>query len=81
MVKDFFVFRKLLSPIFIQFLFWLGVFYSLFNGIDTMLYMSFFSGLWFLIIGIIFSRVFCELLLLLFRINDNLTEINAKTKK
>ncbi len=81
MFKDFLLFRKLLSPVLIQFIFWLGVFYSLFSGVYTMIYMSFFSGLWFLIIGIIFSRVFCEVLLLLFRINDNLTEINANTKK
>lgn len=87
---DFFAFRKFITPVFIQVIFWIGV-----AGIILGLFiagirlMSFGGnavviGLLEIIIGIplalIFWRVWCEIVLVAFRMLEALRSIDQKTR-
>jgi len=66
-------FRKLITPLMIQVLFWVAV---LGNTIRALFYSGgFWEGLFLLIIGPILIRIFCEGLIVIFEINNTLTEI------
>jgi len=90
-LKDFLSFRKMITPIIIQVLFWVGAAGMVIASLVTMVsslsrYGSgiggFFGGLLMLVIGPVMVRVYCELLILLFRMNETLTEIkNSLSKK
>ena len=75
-MRDFLTFRRMLSPVLIQVIFWVGVVLCIFSGI-----MDFFNGggivagLQTLILGPILVRIACELLILFFRINETVTDI------
>jgi hypothetical protein len=83
-MKDFLAFRTMLTPIIIQIIFWLGVFISVIAGIAYILsgYSAQYSGgqqvlvgLLLLFVGPVVVRIYCELLIIFFRINETLTEI------
>ena len=89
-LKDFLSFRKMITPVIIQVLFWVGVagnvIFALFIMVSSLTsYIDaagFFGGLLLLVIGPVMVRVYCELLILLFRMNETLTEIkNGLSKK
>ncbi len=94
--KDFVTFRRMVTPIIIQILFWIGVVVVLIGGI-----IAFFGGLisgigdgdvgaifgallgapLLTIVGLLLVRLYSELLIVIFRINDTLTDIlNALEK-
>ncbi len=75
---DFLTFRRMLTPILIQILFWIAVAVSIYVGIIDILSHqngSLIKGLQLIIFGPIFARISCEILILFFRINETLTEI------
>lgn len=95
--KDFISFRRMVTPIIIQILFWIGVVIVLIGGI-----IAFFGGLisgisdgdvgaifgallgapLLTIVGLLLVRLYAELLIVIFRINDSLTDIrNALTNR
>lgn len=91
-MEDYLTFRKMITPIIIQIIFWIGAvgavlwaLFLIFSGATT----SYaggrlvLTGLIALFLGPILVRIYCELLILLFRINDTLNEIKAslETKK
>ncbi|HNQ77573.1 MAG TPA: DUF4282 domain-containing protein [Acidobacteriota bacterium] len=97
-MKDFLSFRKMITPIVIQVIFWLGVVGCLITGLISMFGGAFvlikgdgfgggrFAGLFPIIIGILWMvvgpiivRIYCEILILFFRMNDTLTEIKNNT--
>jgi len=90
-VGDFLKFRKMITPIIIQILFWVGAVGSVLTGLIAMgtsfgRYGGgagvFFGGLLIIILGPVVTRIYCELLILLFRMNETLTEIkNGLSKK
>ena len=83
-MDDFLKFRKMITPAIIQILFWVGVvgsviaglvimgtsFNSYYGGIGVFL-----GGLLTLVLGPVAVRVYCELLILFFRMNETLTDI------
>ena len=73
MVGEYLSFRKHYTPGIIHVLFWVLLFANtveaLFNGHD------FWGGLFTLVVGPVLIRVACELILILFEINDSLTAI------
>jgi len=85
--KDFLAFRRMVTPVIIQVIFWIGVVVCVLTGL-TQLAMAlnfgsivgFLMALGTLIIGPIMVRVYCELLILLFRIYDTLQEIKNQRK-
>jgi hypothetical protein len=83
---DFFSFRRMITPVIIQVLFWIGVAIAVIAGLVTMVtsfgrfaggFLQFLSGLGILILGPIAARVLAEALIVYFRINETLTDIRA----
>ena len=82
-MEDFISFRKMITPTIIQVLFWIGVAGSVIFGL-FMIGNSFgrygggflfLYGLLVIIIGPILTRIYCELLILFFRMYGTLLEI------
>ncbi len=90
-MDDYLTFRKMITPIIIQVVFWIGAvlialyaLWEIFSG-ATANYGGgslVLTGLVTLILGPLFWRIFCELMIVIFRINDTLIEIKgAKSSK
>ena len=86
--NDFFAFRSFIAPIVTQVAFWVSVFLCLMSGIYIMAAdfvghshegsaaWQIIAGLIIIILGPIMARVCCELLILAFRIHDELKRVN-----
>lgn len=75
-MNDFLAFRKMLTPVIIQVLFWiglLGVVVYAFQVSD-----NFLVAILMVAFGGIMWRVYCEILIVIFRILDVLTDIKNK---
>lgn len=77
-MKDFLLFRRLITPVLIQVVFWLCFAFLVYAGIKDIMLKAYFTAVQVLIAGPLLLRVVCELLILAFRINTNLYEINQK---
>ena len=80
-MNDFLSFRKFITPLFIQIIFWLFVIMVVIAGLISMFQggAAIFSGLIMIIVGPLFVRMYCELLILFFRIYDELVAIRTGT--
>jgi len=87
-VSDFLSFRRMLTPLIIQVLFWIGVGVCAFAGL--IIFVAGVSnneaggallGLLILILGPFAVRIWCELCMLFFRMNETLTGIRNNTQK
>jgi len=85
--KDFLVFRKMITPIIIQILFWLSVIGCIGFGIYIIAEPWDFDldegtgvlvGILLIVLGPLLLRIQMELVILFFRINETLTEIKNK---
>lgn len=81
-MSDFWAFRKMITPVIIEILFWVGVivciiagFILIGVGLKTNETQSVLSGVLLIILGPLGVRVYCEILIVFFRINETLTEI------
>lgn len=86
-MKDFLAFRRMITPVIIRIIFWIGIGLCEIGGIagiiigvakrygggPLVLY-----GILLLVLGPIAVRIYCELLILFFRMNETLTEIKNK---
>ena len=87
--SDFLSFRKMITPIIIQIIFWIGVAVSVITGLGTIIAgigdygggLAVLGGLATIIFGPIVVRIYCELLILYFRMNETLTDISNKLDK
>jgi len=88
---DYLSFRRMITPVLIHLLFWIGFGGSIiygsvllidgFNGIDGLNGSDkALQGFLVIIGGPLITRVVCEILILFFRINETLTEIAHSTK-
>ena len=79
-MKDIFFFDSMLTPKIITFVYWLMLFSVIVGAIGAMVtpYGGFFQGIGILIFGSIGVRIWCELLIVLFKINDNLKSLAEK---
>lgn len=84
---EFLTFRRMVTPVIIQVIFWIGVVVCVLTGLAQLAMainigsiVAFLMALGTLIIGPIMVRVYCELLILLFRIYDTLQEIKNQRK-
>ena len=80
-MKDFLFFRKMITPMIIQILFWVGVAGVVIMGFVSMFSGQFLAGLGMIVFGPIAVRLWTELLIVIFKINDTLTDIRNNTKK
>jgi len=87
---DFLTFRKMLTPVVIQILFWLGVVACILGGIGAILAgiarinrvpELIGIGILAVVFGPLVMRIYCEWLIVLFRINDTLTDIRRNTDR
>ncbi len=82
-MEDFLKFRKMFTPVIIQILFWIGVGVSVIAGLVQIgtafsrygSAVSVLTGLLTIVLGPVVVRIYCELLILFFRMNETLTEI------
>ncbi len=73
---DFIFFRRMLTPILIQIIFWAALLFCIVAGfVDIFGENSVWNGIKILILGPIVVRMACEILILFFRINETLTDI------
>ncbi len=77
-MNDFLAFKKMLTPIIIQVIFWIGIAGFVIAGLGAMFQKGFFTGLAILVFGPIAWRIYCELLIVIFRIHDNLAAIRSQ---
>jgi hypothetical protein len=76
---DFFAFRTLITPRFIQILFVLGLLGIVLAFIGTLAADEALAGFLLLVFGTLYWRIVCELFYVFFRISDTLVEIKADT--
>jgi hypothetical protein len=78
---DFLAFKKFITPLVIQIIFWIGVIVCLIYGIIMIVSAGqIIGGILVFILGPIFVRIYCEVLMIFFRIHDRLASIDDKTK-
>jgi hypothetical protein len=84
-MKDFWAFRTMVTPVIIQIIFWVGVLVTVVAGAVMLIYgirhyeaglgRYIYKGALLLCLGPLGVRVYCEILIVFFRINETLTEI------
>ncbi len=81
-MNDFLSFRTMITPIIIQIVFWIGVALCFIFGLALLVVGSTYYGgggpVWGLLVilfGPVLVRIYCEVFIILFRINETLTEI------
>ena len=84
-MRDFLAFRTMVTPVIIQILFWIGAIVCLITGAIMVIYGAthlqggqghyLWKGLLLFVLGPLGVRVYCEILIIFFRINETLTEI------
>lgn len=82
-MKDFLAFRTMLTPVIIQGIFWIAAGICVIVGLTYILLgvgqygggPKVLKGLGLLVLGPLGVRIYCEILIIFFRINETLTEI------
>ena len=74
---DFVVFRRMLTPILIQVFFWIGLIVIVLAGLGLVADGRAYFGIPLILGGPILFRVYCEILIVVFRINETLTDIHG----
>ena len=84
-MSDFWAFRTMVTPVIIQILFWIGAVLCLVTGAIMVIYGAsqfqagqgqyLWKGVLLFVLGPLAVRVYCEILMVFFRINETLTEI------
>jgi hypothetical protein len=74
-MDEYLTFRRLITPSLVQIVFWLGLAFTLIIGLGTMFSWSFWQGLAILVLGPLVLRIYCEIVIVLFRINNTLTDM------
>ena len=72
---------EMVTPKLVTFFYWILLFAFITKGIGDMFEGDFFRGLVWVVGGALASRVACELMIVVFHINDNLHSINSQTKE
>lgn len=90
MFQKFIKFDKMITPSIIKVLFWIGVGVSVITGLIMLIGgiaspygggLQVLSGLLTIIFGPLMTRVYCELLILFFKIHENLNDLNQKVSE
>jgi len=87
-MTDFLNFKKMITPLIIKVLFWIMVALSVIVGLVGIVAgassygggLAVLGGLAWIILGPLVARIYCELLIVIFSINENLTEMNERGK-
>jgi len=86
-MSNFLSFEKMITPAIIKVIFWVGVVMSVLSGIGMIITglssfygsgMNVFTGLLTIIIGPLLARVYCEILMIFFKIHESLKKIENR---
>ncbi len=84
-MKNIFLFEAMLTPKIITLVYWFLLLLAVFSGLGYMFggyggftFGKFITGLLILVGGAIGARIWCELLIVLFKINDNIKRLAEK---
>lgn len=84
-MKDFLYFENMLTPKLITLVYWLllvasvlGGLGSMFSGFEGFTIGKFILGVFYAVCGALASRIWCELLIVLFKMNEALQDIRHK---
>jgi Domain of unknown function (DUF4282) len=83
--RNVFFFDSMLTPKIITLVYWILLFVIIIGGLGAMFgfgaggftFGSFIKGIVGIVVGVIFARIWCELLIVLFKIHDNVHKIAA----
>lgn len=86
-MNEFLRFRLMITPIIIEIIFWIGVALMVLTGLFSIFMalgrygsgVNAIIGLLFLVLGPVYWRVTCEIIIVLFRINEKLSDIRDNT--
>lgn len=78
---DFLRFEVMITPILIQILFWIVVAATVITGIVMIVETGDARGVLVIVFGPIAARIYAEILIVLFRINDHLRHIQHNTER
>jgi len=78
-MNDYLAFRKMITPLVIQVVFWVGVVAVVIGALVSFGQSRVGEGLLMLILGPLVIRIYAELIILAFRIYDRMTEIARNT--
>ena len=76
--QEFSSFKKMITPTFIQIIFWVGVVVIAIVGLYFMVKASFLLGLLYFLLGPVVWRIYCEILIVIFKIHENVNALNQK---
>lgn len=71
-------FRKMITPVFIQVIFWIAIAGIVIAALVQIANDAVGAGLLTLILGPLFVRIYAEILMVIFRINDNVAAIRQE---
>ena len=74
-MREYLNFEKLITPTLVRVLFWLAIVVIIFDGIGEMFGGAFWRGILILLVGPLFACIYCEVVIVIFQINNSLTEI------
>ncbi len=77
-VRDFLFFDNMLTPKIITLVYWLLIIGSVFSGIAAIFTGQLIYGVGIIVFGIVGSRIYCELMIVLFKMNEALQDIRKK---
>jgi len=99
-MKRFFSFERMITPVIIKILFWIGLIGSFVGGVVVFitaltsaisdgrfptvilaLLVGLLGGILAFAVGALITRIYCELMILAFRINETLTDIKVLLEK
>lgn len=80
MFNEFISFDKMLTPTLIKIIFWIGVAASVITGLIVMSEggFAFILGLLVMALGSFITRIYCELLIVFFKIHESIVELTKK---
>ena len=79
-MNDILMFRKMVTPILIQIVFWVVTIASILSGVKLLADQNP-VGLAIIILGPLGARVYAEMLIVIFKINETVTEIKRNSER
>lgn len=77
-MNEFLSFRKMITPVIIQIVFWIGVVGCVIGGFVSLVQGQF-EGIFMMLIGPVVVRIYCELIIIAFRLLDTMQKIEKNT--
>jgi hypothetical protein len=80
-MNDFLMFRKMVTPILVQIVFWVAVIGAILTGLYYLVSDEYLMGLAIIILGPFVARVSAEMLLVTFKIHEAVADIKNNTER